>query len=56
VPVVFLVVTGAFVIDLAGPDCDEVDRAAGWLRDAADDVGVGAKTAAGYGYLRVEAS
>jgi CRISPR-associated protein Cmr6 len=56
VPAVFLVVTGAFAFDLAGPDSDDVDRAAGWLRDAADDLGVGGKTAAGYGYLKVEAS
>ncbi|MEU7942458.1 type III-B CRISPR module RAMP protein Cmr6 [Microbispora bryophytorum] len=52
IPINFLVaVGGSFVAHLGGPPGD-VEIAAGLLRDAVDDLGVGAKTAAGYGYLR----
>jgi len=54
VPVNFLTVTGAFAVDLVGDDRDLVDAAVTWLADAADNLGAGAKTAAGYGYLHVE--
>lgn len=54
VPSEFLVVTGGtFAVDLVGP-ADDVTRAAGWCRDALDELGVGAKTSAGYGYVSVE--
>jgi len=53
VPVNFLTVSGAFAVDLCGPDADDVDRAATWLIKAGDELGAGAKTAAGYGYLRL---
>jgi CRISPR-associated protein Cmr6 len=52
VPVNFLAVSGAFAVDLYGPK-DDVDQAADWLIDAGDELGAGAKTAAGYGYLKV---
>ncbi len=51
IPVEYLVVAGgAFAVDLLGPAGD-VDQAAAWCRDAIDDLGVGAKTSSGYGYL-----
>jgi CRISPR-associated protein Cmr6 len=51
IPSEFLTVDGgAFGIDLIGPPGD-TDTAAQWCRCAVDDLGVGAKTAAGYGYL-----
>lgn len=53
VPVPFLAIDGGeFVLDLLGPRAD-VLLAASWVRNAVDDLGVGAKTAAGYGYLVV---
>ncbi|KXK59004.1 hypothetical protein AWW66_26605 [Micromonospora rosaria] len=52
VPVAFLAVEGGvFRAAVLGPR-PLADRAAALLRAAADDLGVGAKTAAGYGYLR----
>lgn len=53
VPSLFLAIDGgAFVLDLIGPQAD-VDLAATWVSEAADELGIGAKTAAGYGYLTV---
>lgn len=53
IPSDFLVVDGgAFAIDLVGPE-DDVAAAAEWCVTALDELGVGAKTAAGYGYLTV---
>jgi CRISPR/Cas system CMR subunit Cmr6 (Cas7 group RAMP superfamily) len=51
VPVNFLTVSGAFAVDLYSPDEDDARLAASWLTAAGDELGVGAKTAAGYGYL-----
>jgi CRISPR type III-B/RAMP module RAMP protein Cmr6 len=51
VPVKFLTVRGTFAVDLYGEDPDDVDLAAGWLTEAASELGAGGKTAAGYGYL-----
>lgn len=51
VPVSFLTIRGAFAVDLYGPQAREVSLAAEWLTRAADELGAGAKTAAGYGYL-----
>jgi CRISPR-associated protein Cmr6 len=53
VPVFFLTVRGAFAIDLVGPDDTTVGIAADWLTCAADQLGVGGKTSAGYGYLTI---
>jgi CRISPR-associated protein Cmr6 len=54
VPVNYLTVTaGTFVTALTGPG-DDVDTAFELLKRAVDDLGVGAKTAAGYGYLTAE--
>lgn len=55
VPIPFLAVSGAFTVDLYGPVKKDVDLAAEWLAKAGDDLGAGAKTAAGYGYLEVSA-
>lgn len=52
VPVSFLTVSGAFAVDLYGPEAD-VGQAARWLTEAGDELGAGAKTAAGYGYLKL---
>lgn len=53
VPVFFLAVEKtAFRTVLVGPP-DDVDIVAELIRDAADDLGVGAKTSAGYGYCTV---
>jgi CRISPR type III-B/RAMP module RAMP protein Cmr6 len=53
VPAEFLVVSaGTFAVDLLGPP-GHVHQAAGWCATAIDELGVGAKTAAGYGYLTV---
>lgn len=52
VPVNFLTVSGAFAVDLYGPE-DDVEQAARWLAEAGDELGAGAKTAAGYGYLKL---
>ena len=54
VPVYFLTVTGPYAVDLVGRDPDHLEFAAGWLIDAGAELGVGAKTAAGYGYLTLE--
>ncbi|HEX5492975.1 MAG TPA: type III-B CRISPR module RAMP protein Cmr6, partial [Mycobacteriales bacterium] len=59
VPVAFLAVSSAvsFRIHLvSGPHATDLEPelAAGWLRTALDDLGVGGKTSAGYGYLDVE--
>jgi CRISPR-associated protein Cmr6 len=57
VPIEFLVVrSGSFVAHLIGSDTDEVLRAAGLLIHAADDIGLGAKTSAGFGYLTATAA
>lgn len=53
-PVTFLTVRGTYAVDLYGPDQEDLKLAAGWLRQAGDELGAGAKTAAGYGYLTVE--
>lgn len=53
VPVHFLTVTGAFALDLTGRVAKEVQQAATWLIDAGDELGAGAKTTSGYGYLRI---
>jgi len=53
VPVNFLTVSGVFAVDVHGPDADDVDQAVEWLTEAADQLGAGAKTAAGYGYLKL---
>ena len=51
VPSNFLVLSaGRFAVDLIGPHGD-VELAAAWCRGACDDLGIGAKTGAGYGYL-----
>lgn len=52
-PAPFLAVSeGPFAADVVGPR-EDVDLAVAWLRGACDDLGVGAKTAGGYGYLTV---
>ena len=53
VPVMFLTVRGAFWVDLYGENREDTEAAADWLTEAGDDLGAGAKTAAGYGYLAV---
>ncbi|QSB16753.1 type III-B CRISPR module RAMP protein Cmr6 [Natronosporangium hydrolyticum] len=51
IPSPFLVVDGGtFAIDLVGP-AEDVSAAAEWCATAVDELGVGAKTSAGYGYL-----
>ncbi|RKS68250.1 CRISPR-associated protein Cmr6 [Actinomadura pelletieri DSM 43383] len=51
IPIPFLAVEdGAFVTHLIGPEPD-VDRMTELLGAAVDEIGVGAKTASGYGYL-----
>jgi CRISPR type III-B/RAMP module RAMP protein Cmr6 len=52
-PINFLTVCGPYAIDLYGPSRDDLDLAAYWLKQAGDQLGAGAKTAAGYGYLKV---
>ncbi|MGH4018058.1 MAG: type III-B CRISPR module RAMP protein Cmr6 [Pseudonocardiaceae bacterium] len=53
VPVHFLTVTGAFAVDLVGGVRAEVEQAAKWLTAAGDELGAGAKTSSGYGYLKI---
>ncbi len=54
VPSAFLAVCrGSFAIDLIGPSKD-VEDVAKWCAGACDDLGIGAKTGAGYGYLTVQ--
>jgi CRISPR type III-B/RAMP module RAMP protein Cmr6 len=53
VPINFLTVSGAFAVDLYGRVAADVEQAADWLIAAADELGAGAKTAAGYGYMKV---
>jgi CRISPR type III-B/RAMP module RAMP protein Cmr6 len=56
VPVPFLVLSGGtFLVHLIGPE-PEVDRAADLLKQAVRDIGLGAKTTSGYGYLTVQDS
>jgi CRISPR-associated protein Cmr6 len=50
IPSMFLTVSGGeFAVDLTGP-AEDVERAADWCAEAFDELGAGAKTAAGYGY------
>jgi CRISPR/Cas system CMR subunit Cmr6 (Cas7 group RAMP superfamily) len=49
----FLSVSGRFAVDLVGDDPDHVRLAERWLIEAGEELGAGAKTAAGYGYLRL---
>lgn len=53
IPVNFLTVSGAFAVDLYGAGTKDTELAAEWLIAAGDQLGAGAKTAAGYGYLAV---
>jgi CRISPR type III-B/RAMP module RAMP protein Cmr6 len=53
VPVTFLTVRGDYAVDVYGSSREDVDLAAKWLAQAGDELGAGAKTAAGYGYLSV---
>jgi CRISPR/Cas system CMR subunit Cmr6 (Cas7 group RAMP superfamily) len=53
VPLMFLTVRGTYAVDLYGDDEAGVALAARWLAEAGDELGAGAKTAAGYGYLSV---
>jgi CRISPR-associated protein Cmr6 len=54
VPSTFLVIdSGRFAVDLLGGR-DTVDAAAEWCATAVDELGIGAKTAAGYGYGTIE--
>lgn len=53
VPLTFLTVCGTYAVDLYGSASEDVGLAAEWLGKAGDELGVGAKTAAGYGYLSV---
>jgi CRISPR type III-B/RAMP module RAMP protein Cmr6 len=53
VPVTFLTVRGAYAVDVYGSSSDDVELAAEWLTKAGGELGAGAKTAAGYGYLSV---
>ena len=54
VPLTFLTVRGAYAVDVYGPSSKDVGLAAEWLTEAGDELGAGAKTAAGYGYLSVQ--
>lgn len=51
--IAFLSISGRFAVDLVGANPDHVRQAARWLTEAGDELGAGAKTAAGYGYLRL---
>jgi CRISPR-associated protein Cmr6 len=51
VPVNFLTVSGTYAVDLYGQDGHDVETAASWLTEAGEELGAGAKSAAGYGYL-----
>lgn len=53
VPVTFLTVRGGYAVDLYGTDEQDIGLAARWLEQAGEDLGAGAKTAAGYGYFAV---
>jgi CRISPR/Cas system CMR subunit Cmr6 (Cas7 group RAMP superfamily) len=53
VPVTFLTVRGDYAVDVYGSSPEDVELAAEWLAQAGDELGAGAKTAAGYGYLSV---
>jgi CRISPR/Cas system CMR subunit Cmr6 (Cas7 group RAMP superfamily) len=54
VPLTFLTVRGGFAVDLYGSSDQDVQLAADWLTAAGEELGAGAKTAAGYGYLAME--
>ncbi|MBA9007290.1 type III-B CRISPR module RAMP protein Cmr6 [Thermomonospora cellulosilytica] len=54
VPVHFLTVTGPYLVDVASRDEAALEFAVDWLTRAGSELGVGAKTAAGYGYLAIE--
>ncbi|HET9975613.1 MAG TPA: type III-B CRISPR module RAMP protein Cmr6 [Streptosporangiaceae bacterium] len=54
VPLTFLTVRGLYTVDLYGKSGRDVRLAADWLKRAGDELGAGAKTAAGYGYLSVD--
>ena len=51
VPLTFLTVRGGFAVDLYGASAKDVELAAQWLTEAGEELGAGAKTAAGYGYM-----
>ena len=54
VPLTFLTVRGTYAVDVYGASSMDVSLAAEWLTRAADELGAGAKTAAGYGYLSLQ--
>lgn len=54
-PIPFLSATGQYLIALAGPTQDWIDRAFGILQLALGVMGIGAKTSSGYGRLHFEA-
>lgn len=53
VPLAFLAVRGRFAVDLWGTSDKDLGLAGQWLKAAGEELGAGAKTAAGYGYLSV---
>lgn len=56
VPLAFLTIRGgSFLADLVGPE-KLVEPAESWLRGGAEELGIGAKTASGYGYMQVKRS
>jgi len=55
VPISFYVVENAeFLFSLGGEDKSLVEKAAGWLKEALREMGVGAKSSAGYGYFEIQ--
>lgn len=54
VPLMFLTVRGAYAVDLYGANEADLGLAAEWLAKAGDELGAGAKTAAGYGYMLLQ--
>ncbi|MDA2810524.1 type III-B CRISPR module RAMP protein Cmr6 [Nocardiopsis sp. RSe5-2] len=55
-PQPFLSLSGAFTADLVGDEPEATRKAADWLTAAATEQGLGARTAAGYGYTTVDES
>ncbi|WP_017559363.1 type III-B CRISPR module RAMP protein Cmr6 [Nocardiopsis baichengensis] len=53
-PQPFLSLSGAFTADLVGDEPAATRKAADWLTAAATEQGLGARTAAGYGYTTVD--
>ncbi|MFE9243642.1 type III-B CRISPR module RAMP protein Cmr6 [Nocardiopsis sp. NPDC006938] len=54
VPAPFLSISGHLLVDLVGESVEDLNTVRDWLVSAGEDIGIGARTSAGYGYFTCE--